>query len=76
MKEVLRTVDHLTLHFAQSVLREVGIVSHTLDRHMSYFYGYNGAFIPIRLVVADDKYETARQLLREAGLDDFLYVAT
>lgn len=72
MKEVMRTVDQVALHFAQSVLRESGIEPFVLDTHTSVLEGSIGFLIPRRLMVADEDYDTAFRLLREAGLDDML----
>lgn len=70
MKEVLRTVDQVALSFAQSVLKEAGIEFLVPDAHATGTWG--PIAFPRRLMVADEDYDTAFRLLREAGLDDML----
>lgn len=65
MKELLRTNDVVLLSFATARLREEGIESVVLDTHTSILEGSIGA-IPRRLMVMDEDYARARQLLDEA----------
>jgi hypothetical protein len=71
MRELLRTNDPVLISFAESVLREVGIVSLVADQHMSIVEGSIGAF-PRRLLVDPAQVAAARQALTEAGLDGWL----
>jgi len=71
MREMLRSNDGVLLSFAESVLRQAGIASLLVDQHISVMEGSIGAF-PRRLLVGDDDWTAARQVLTEAGLDAFL----
>lgn len=71
MKVVLRTTEPVAFSFAKSVLEEAGIRAHEFDTNMSTLEGSIGFFIPRRLMVADEDYETACQLLLEAGVEPF-----
>ena len=67
MIELLRSNDPVLMSFAVSVLRDAGIEHSVADGHMSVIDGSIGA-ISNRIMVADDQYETARQLLADAGV--------
>ena len=71
MRELLRSNDPVLIGFAQSVLRQVGIVSFVADQYMSVAEGSIGAF-PRRLQVGDGDWAAARHALAEAGLADWL----
>ena len=64
MKELLRTGDIVRLSYLRSLLGEAGIDSVVLDTN-------TGALLPSgilpRLMVADDAWDEARQLLLDAG---------
>lgn len=66
MKELLRTNDIVFISWIQPLMRSEGIEIYILDRHMSILEGSAGA-IPSRLMVSDDDYGDARQLLIDAG---------
>ena len=65
--ELLRSNDPVLLSFAASVLRDAGIEHSVADTHMSVIDGSINA-VTNRIMVPDDQYEEARQLLAEAGV--------
>ncbi len=71
MHELMRTNDPVTISFAQSVLRGLGIESFVADQHMSIVEGSIGAF-PRRLLVDADDVGAARRALTDAGLTQWL----
>ena len=71
MHELLRSNDAVLISFAESLLREAGIVCLVADQHISVIEGSIGAF-PRRLLVQADDASKARQVLTEAGLDGWL----
>lgn len=71
MREMLRSNDGVLINFAESVLRQAGIATLLADQHISVMEGSIGAF-PRRLLVGDDDWAAARQILIEAGLDAWL----
>lgn len=70
MVELIRTSDPAVLAMVEGVLGEAAIPYHLADRHMSTLWG-SAAGIQPRVLVAAEYEENARQLLREAGLDDW-----
>jgi hypothetical protein len=66
MKELLRTNDPVLLSWVQVLLRGENIETFILDSHTSVLEGSAGAILR-RLVVADDDYARARQLVTDAG---------
>jgi hypothetical protein len=71
MRELLRSNDAVLISFAESVLRQIGIVSILADQHISVVEGSIGAF-PRRLLVSEEDWSSARRRLLEAGLDQWL----
>ena len=71
MRELMRTNDAVTMSFAQSVLRGIGIESFVADQHMSIVEGSIGAF-PRRLLVDSDAFGAAHKALTDAGLAQWL----
>jgi len=65
MRAVLRTIDPVILDFAANVLSQEGIESVVFDTHASVMDGSMG-FLPRRLMVLDEDYDRAGQLLRDA----------
>jgi hypothetical protein len=65
MKELLRTNDTVRLSWLQALLSSAGIETVVLDRHTSIIEGSIGA-IPRRLMVPDEEWARARDLLAEA----------
>jgi hypothetical protein len=68
MIELLRSNDPVLISFAEALLREAGIPHATFDQHMSIAEGSLG-ILPRRMLVASEQHETARRLLKEAGLE-------
>jgi hypothetical protein len=71
MRELLRSNDAVLISFAESVLRQAGIISMLADQHMSVVEGSIGAF-PGRLLVKQEDWLAARECLLQAGLDQYL----
>lgn len=68
MKELFRSNDPVRLSWAEAVLAGAGIVALVLDEYTAALEGSISA-IPRRLVVDDDDYAPAKQLLAEADPD-------
>ena len=66
MREVLRTTNLVRLSWLQALFTESRIETVVLDGHTSVLEGSIGA-IPRRLMVSDEDYDHAMQLLRDAG---------
>lgn len=71
MRELLRTSDPVTLSFAKSLLADAGLQVFSADDHISIMEGSIGAF-PRRLMVVDDDWEAARDVLTDGGLSQWL----
>ncbi|MBV9332322.1 MAG: DUF2007 domain-containing protein [Alphaproteobacteria bacterium] len=65
MKPLLKTNDVVLLSFAQSLLKDARIDTLVLDTNASIMDGSLG-MLPRRLMVADDDYDCAVKLLRDA----------
>ena len=65
MRELLRSNDLVHLSWARAILAADGIDSVLLDEHVSGVEGSIGA-IPRRLMVADELFGRAQQLLSHA----------
>lgn len=70
MRELLRTNDPVKLSWLVSLLADSGIEALVFDTHTSILEGSLGV-LPRRLMVADDAYETACRLLRDAGEEPY-----
>ncbi|HTO29814.1 MAG TPA: DUF2007 domain-containing protein [Pararhizobium sp.] len=68
MKELIRTNDAVVLSFAESLMKEVGIVYLIADQGMSILEGSLG-LLPRRFLVDEDEADEARQILIDAGLE-------
>jgi hypothetical protein len=66
MKEIIRTNDAVKLSWLSVLLADAGIEALVLDTHTSIIEGSIGA-IPRRLMVSDEDYLRARQVLQGAG---------
>lgn len=66
MKELLRTNDIVFISWIEVLMRSERIEIFVLDRYMSVLEGSASA-IPTRLMVTDEDYEDARQVLIDAG---------
>lgn len=67
MKQLIRTTDIVTISHIQAILDAEGIATFELDVNMSVLDGSLG-ILPRRIMVADDEYEDAVQLITDAGL--------
>lgn len=68
MRELVRTNDAVLLSFVEALLRERDIGHMVLDLNMSVLEGSLGV-LPRRVMVEDGRYDEARRLLADAGLD-------
>jgi hypothetical protein len=69
MRELLRSNDLVHLSWARAMLAAEGIDSVLLDDHVSGVEGSIGA-IPRRLMVAEEAFERAQQVLERASRAD------
>ena len=68
MKELLSTNDITKFVYAETILNSNDIVSFTLDENISVLEGSIG-ILPRRLMVLENDYEEALELLEDFGLD-------
>ena len=68
---ILKTVNPVTLNYAEAVLKEAGIEYFILDQNVSIIDGSIGA-IPRRLMVIDEDMADARRALCDAELGNEL----
>ncbi len=68
MIELLRSNDPVLISFAEALLKEAGIAHATFDQNMSVMEGSIG-ILPRRMLVASEQHDTARRILKEAGLE-------
>ena len=66
MRELLRSNDLVRLSYLEALLKAESIAVLILDGHTSVLEGSAGA-IPRRLMVDEEDYETARQVLEAVG---------
>ncbi len=71
MLELLRTNNAVTISFVEALLRDAGIDYFVADQNMSIVEGSIGIF-PRRVLVDADEIETAKKLMRDAGLENEL----
>ena len=71
MRELMRTNDPVLLNFVENLLGEAGIAAVILDGNMSVLEGSLG-MLPRRLMVPDDDEASARRILRQADLGQWL----
>jgi hypothetical protein len=65
MRAILKTIDPVVLNYAANLLSQEGIESVIFDTHASVMDGSMG-FLPRRLMVQDEDFVRAQELLREA----------
>ena len=65
MRMVLKSVNPVVLSYAADVLSQAGIEAVIFDTHASIMDG-SMAMVPRRLMVADDDFNRAEKLLRDA----------
>ena len=63
MKELLRSNDLVWISWIEAALRDAGIEALLLDAHASVLEG-SAVAIPRRLMVVDEDYAAAREVLR------------
>jgi|TARA_Y100000992_G_C21228783_1_gene474344 hypothetical protein len=68
MKELFSTNDITQFVYAETILNSNDIVSFTLDENISVLEGSIG-ILPRRLMVLENDYEQALELLEDFGLD-------
>ena len=68
MKELFSTIDITKFVYAETILNSNDIVSFTLDENISVLEGSIG-ILPRRLMVLENDYEQALDLLEDFGLD-------
>ncbi|MFL2795359.1 MAG: DUF2007 domain-containing protein [Paracoccaceae bacterium] len=68
MKEIFSTNDITKFVYAETILNSNNIVSFTLDENISVLEGSIG-ILPRRLMVLENDYEQALELLENFGLD-------
>jgi hypothetical protein len=68
VRELVRTNDPVLLSFIQALFNEQEIAHMVLDTNMSIMEGSLG-ILPRRVLVADESFEQAGRLLRDAGLE-------
>ena len=71
MKLIVRATDPVLISFVEALFREAGIVLHVADANISIMEGSIGAF-PRRVLVRDDDWSRAAQLLEEADLGQWI----
>ena len=67
MRELLRTNDAVLITAIEALLRSARIEHMVVDRNMSVMEGSIGIF-PRRILVDEEQFDAARQLLQDAGL--------
>jgi hypothetical protein len=67
VKEILRTNDVVLVSAVEALLAGAKIPHLVVDQHMSVLDGSIG-ILPRRILVAEDRFNSARRLLEEAGL--------
>ena len=68
MKELFSTNDITKFIYAETILNSNDIISFALDEHISVLEGSIG-ILPRRLMVLENDYEQALELLEDFGLD-------
>jgi hypothetical protein len=66
MREIMRCNDLIRLSFLRALLKDAGIHSEVADQHASAVQGSLG-ILPRRLMVTEDCYDLALEVLGEAG---------
>ncbi len=66
MRELVRTTDAVLISAIEALLKSADIGHMVADQNMSVLEGSIGIF-PRRILVGEDEFASARQLLAEAG---------
>lgn len=67
MIELIRSNDPVLISFATSLLEDAKVTHSVADSHMSVIDGSINA-VETRIMVANDEYDTAKELLDDAGV--------
>lgn len=67
MIELLRSNDPVLISFVDALLRDAGLSFFVADENMSIIEGSLG-ILPRRVMVSEEEADTARALLRDAGI--------
>jgi hypothetical protein len=68
MRELLRTNDVVLISFTRWLMSEAGVMLLVADEHASIMEGQIG-ILPRRLMVPDEAWPEAVQILRDAGIE-------
>ena len=71
MRELIVTNEPVLISYAEALLKDQRIEAMVFDRNMSLMEGSIGAF-PRRLVVPDEQWSRAAEIMSEAGLGDWV----
>ena len=71
MRLIVRANDPVLISFVEALFREAGIAVHIADTHMSITEGSIGV-LPRRVLVLDEDWARAAQLLEEADLGQWV----
>jgi hypothetical protein len=71
MRLIVRATDPVLISFVEALFREAGIALHVADANISIMEGSIGAF-PRRVLVHEDDWQRAAQLLEEADLSQWI----
>lgn len=71
MRQLMQTNDPVLISYVESLLRDNNIDVVVLDQNMSVLEGSIG-ILQRRIMVTDDAIGQARQILRDADLQDWL----
>ena len=67
MRELVRTNDEVLLSAVKALLQSADIPHLVLDQNMSVLEGSHG-ILPRRILVPEEQVQSARRLLKDAGL--------
>jgi hypothetical protein len=68
MRELVRTNDPVLISAITALLDGAGIPNSVVDQNMSVLEGSLG-ILPRRILVEDERWDEARRVLKDAGLD-------
>lgn len=71
MRQLLQTNDPVLINMVESLLKESGVYVVVLDQNMSVMEGSIG-ILQRRVMVPEAHYDQAREILRDADLQDWL----
>lgn len=71
MRQLLQTNDPVLISFVEALMKDNNVAVIVLDQNMSVLEGSIG-ILQRRVMVADDDYNHACRIMREADLDQWL----